>query len=232
MASYIGEMILTEIAVETLISARAVAAGGADRLELCADLEAGGLTPDDNLLEQVLAEVGIPVFPMVRPRPGDFVYAPSEIDTMCRTIETQRSMGAHGFVTGVLRPDNEIDEVATAELVAAAGGLPVTFHRAFDRARDQQRALEQLIELAVQRVLTSGGANSALEGADALRALVDQAGDRLIILAGGGVRMGNVADVVARTGVREVHSKLKERPDEEVSVRAVKEFVAKLHGRD
>ena len=202
-------MILIELAVESHADAQAAAAGGADRIELAADLHAaGGLTPSDELTTNVLSDVAIPIFAMVRPRPGDFVYSLDEIDDMCRTIERMRAMGVHGIVSGALTDANVIDTTATASLVAAAGGMPLTFHRAFDRVRDQPDALEQLIELGVTRVLTSGGAATALEGSAMLRALVEQSAGRIAILAGGGVRESNVSELVSRTGVNEVHTKL------------------------
>ena len=202
-------MILIELAVELHADAQAAAAGGADRIELAADLHAaGGLTPSDELTTNVLSDVAIPIFAMVRPRPGDFVYSLDEIDDMCRTIERMRAMGVHGIVSGALTDANVIDTTATASLVAAAGGMPLTFHRAFDRVRDQPDALEQLIELGVTRVLTSGGAATALEGSAMLRALVEQSAGRIAILAGGGVRESNVSELVSRTGVNEVHTKL------------------------
>ena len=215
-----------EVAVETLASALAAEQGGATRLELCLDLAQGGVTPDDRFVREVLLKrESIPVFPMVRPRPGDFVYDAGEIAGMVRDIERLIQLGVHGFVTGALTAESEVDTEAMRALVDAAGELPVTFHRAFDRVPDQTKALDQLIELGVARVLTSAGAASALEGAAALRALVAQAGDRLVILAGGGVREDNVAELIRQSGVREVHTKLKERADEEVDVARMKQFV-------
>jgi copper homeostasis protein len=219
-------MIKVEVAVETLKSALAAEAGGADRLELCLDLANGGLTPDDILVRNVLQQTRIPVFMMVRPRPGDFVYDADEVDDMVRTIEQLRAAGAHGFVTGALTSGQEIDMHAMRAFIDAAGGLPLTFHRAFDRLADREGAIDQLIQLGVQRVLTSGGAASALEGAEALRALVARAQNRLTILAGGGVREDNVAEVIRRSGVSEVHTKLKERADEEVDVARMKQFIS------
>ena len=223
-------MIQVEVAVETLHSALAAEEGGASRLELCLDLGNGGLTPDDALARNVLEQTRIPVFMMIRPRPGNFVYAASEIDEMVRATERLAALGAHGFVTGALTSENVVDNNAMRALVQAAGELPVSFHRAFDRTLDRIAALDELIELGITRVLTSGGAASALEGADALRELVAYAGDRLIILAGGGVREDNVAELIRRSGVAEVHTKLKERADEEVDVARMKQFI--LNTRD
>ena len=218
-------MVLVEIAVETLAAAQAAAAGGADRIELCADLHAaGGLTPSEGLTKDVLGDVDISIFPMVRPRPGDFVYSRHEIYDMCRAIERLRAIGVHGIVSGALTDANVIDEAATASLVAAADGLPFTFHRAFDRITDQHAALEQLIELGVRRVLTSAGGATALEGSVRLRELVEQSAGRIAILTGGGVRESNVKQVVSLTGAHEVHTKLTNDADEELTAERVREF--------
>ena len=210
-------MILIELAVESLASARAAATGGADRIELCAELAVGGLTPSDELTRRVLDDVDIPVFAMVRPRAGDFTYSSAEIAGMCATIEHLRGLGVHGIVTGVLTDALTVDMAATTALMAAAAGLPVTFHRAFDRVSDQAAALEQLVDLGVTRVLTSGGAPTALEGSGQLRKLVALAAGRIAILAGGGIREANARDVLQRAGVRELHSKLTDHAGEELT---------------
>jgi copper homeostasis protein len=174
---------------------------------LCADLAVGGTTPDVALVSAVLDRVDVPVFVMIRPRGGSFVYTPAELTAMRRSIDTARDQGARGVVFGVLDARNAIDIAATDSLVGAADGLEVTFHRAFDRVPDQSDALEALIDLGVDRVLTSGGAADALAGADRLRDLVEQADDRIVILAGAGVREHNAGEIVERTGVREVHAR-------------------------
>ena len=220
-------MILIEIAVESHAAARAAAEGGADRIELCADLSgAGGLTPDETLTNAVLSDVGIPIYAMIRPRAGDFIYSASEISDMCRTIERFHTLGMHGVVAGALTTAHEIDVNATASLLSAAGGLPFTFHRAFDRVADQAAALATLMELGVTRVLTSAGAATAFEGIDRLRALVQQSAGRIAILPGGGIRASNVAAVIAGTGVREVHSKLLDEKVPVLTIAAVRQFRA------
>ncbi|HEX9348338.1 MAG TPA: copper homeostasis protein CutC [Gemmatimonadales bacterium] len=190
--------ILIEAAVESLDAALAAAEGGAHRIELCTDLAQGGTTPDLNLLQ---AQLPIPVFILVRPRAGDFVYTDAEHRTMLEQISRARSAGAHGIVTGDLSLDR------TRDLIAAARPLPVTFHRAFDVFPDRTEALERLISLGVDRLLTSGGggAATAAEGADQIRALVAQANGRIVILPGGGINPETVARLVRETGVREVH---------------------------
>lgn len=197
-----------ELAVESASAARVAAAGGVDRIELAPDLEAGGLTPSLELAGRVVDDVALPVFAMVRPRPGDFVYSAAEIGDMCATIEKLRAAGVHGIVAGALTTERAIDTAATRALVTAADGLPFTFHRAFDRIADQAGALEQLVALGIARVLTSGGAVSALEGCARLRALVAQADGRIVILAGGGIRETNVREVIQLTGVAEIHTRL------------------------
>jgi copper homeostasis protein len=194
-------MILLEAAVESLDAARAAAEGGAHRLELCTDLAHGGTTPDLNLLR---VRFPIPVFVLVRPRPGDFVYTDAEHRTMLDQIRSARAAGAQGIVTG------DLDDGHTRALIAAARPLPVTFHRAFDVFPDLPAALERLISLGVERVLTSGGAPTAPDGAEQIRRLVVQAQGRIEILPGGCITPANVARLVQTTGVREVHFSVKD----------------------
>jgi len=197
--------ILIEAAVESLDAARAAATGGAHRLELCTDLAHGGTTPAEQLLRDCHSHVVIPLFVLVRPRAGDFVYTDVEHHTMLEQIHRAKDAGAHGIVTGSLTPAHEIAEDRTAQLVAAALPWTVTFHRAFDSCGDLVVSLERLIDLGVDRVLTSGGARTAPEGAARISRLVIQAERRIEILAGGGIDGDNVARLVRDTGVREVH---------------------------
>jgi copper homeostasis protein len=202
-----AQPILVEAAVESLESALAAESAGASRLELCANLNDGGTTPSPSLIAEVLDKAQIPVFVMIRPRGGGFVYTDDEIVAMTRDIEHARSSGIAGIVTGVLTPGARVDVERTRSLVSAAAGLPVTFHRAFDSAENLPDALEQLIQIRVKRVLTSGGAPTALEGASVISELVAQARDRITIIAGGGIRDNNVHEVIVRTGVREIHTR-------------------------
>ncbi len=204
--------ILIEAAVESLDAALAAAEGGAHRIELCTDLAQGGTTPDLNLLQ---AQLPIPVFILVRPRAGDFVYTDAEHRTMLEQISRARSAGAHGIVTGDLSLDR------TRDLIAAARPLPVTFHRAFDVFPDRSEALERLISLGVDRVLTSGGAPTAPQGAEQIRRLVIQAKRRIAILPGGGIDAHNVARLVKETGVQEVHFSVKDAEKVRGVVRAL-----------
>jgi len=201
-------VILVEAAVETTESAIAAERAGARRVELCASLDEGGTTPGAGLIASVTKQIGIPVFVMIRPRGGGFVYTDDEIEVMKRDIGIARSGNVAGIVTGALDDKGEVASATIRSLIEAAGGLPVTFHRAFDAARDLPEALEMLIDAGVSRVLTSGGASTALEGADTIARLVDQAKGRIIIVAGGGIRGHNVRQVIARTGVTEIHARM------------------------
>ncbi len=205
-------LILIEAAVESLDAVLAAAAGGANRIELCTDLAHGGTTPDLTLLP---VQLPIPVFVLVRPRAGDFVYTDAEHRTMLEQISRARSAGAHGIVTGDLSLDR------TRDLIAAARPLPVTFHRAFDVFPDRSEALERLISLGVDRVLTSGGAPTAPQGAEQIRRLVIQAKRRIAILPGGGIDAHNVARLVKETGVQEVHFSVKDAEKVRGVVRAL-----------
>jgi copper homeostasis protein len=195
-----------EICVTSPEGVRAAAAGGADRVELCAALSEGGLTPSAGAIHLACATGDIPVMVLIRPRPGDFLYRGTELSVMDEDIRRAKDLGASGCVLGALAEDGRIDREVTARLVERARPLDVTFHRAFDWTRDPEEALETLIALGVDRVLSSGQAQTALEGAPLLRRLVRQANDRIGILAGCGIHPHNVTDVVGRTGVLEVHA--------------------------
>lgn len=200
-----NERVLVEVAVDSVAGARAATAAGADRLELCAHLDDGGLTPSLGLLAAVRAAVRIPVFAMVRPRRGDFLYDADEFDVMLRDIHLLRDAGASGIVSGALQADGALDAGRVAALVAAAGSLPFTCHRAFDVCSDPAAALEALVAAGATRVLTSGQAASASAGATAIAHHIAAAGGRLIVVAGAGVRPENVCALVDATGVSEVH---------------------------
>ena len=199
--------ILLEAVVETADAAVAAEDAGASRLELCANLHDDGTTPDGAVLEAVLARVRIPVFVMIRPRAGDFVYSEDELAVSERAIDEVTARGAAGLVLGVLQRDRSVNVAATRRLVARGQGVPVTFHRAFDSAPDLLVALDDILVAGVTRVLTSGGAPTASEGVAALADLVRHSRGRAVIMAGGGVRAHNVAAVVARTGVSEIHAR-------------------------
>ncbi len=197
--------ILVEGCVDAIDAALEAARGGAGRIELCGELLQGGVTPSAGLIGAVRARATIPLFVLVRPRAGDFLYSDEELDVVRRDIEMARSLGADGVVLGALTADGDVDVARLRPLVALARPMAVTFHRAFDFTRDQDAALDALMQIGVDRVLTSGGAATALEGAESLARLVERAGDRIVVLAGGSITAESVADVVRHSGVREVH---------------------------
>jgi len=202
---------LLEIAANSLDSALAAEQGGADRIELCAGLELGGLTPSPGLIEQVRERVHIPIYVLIRPRAGDCVYTESEFDTMRRDVERCVALGCEGVVVGALGEDGALDRANLRGLIAAAGGRGVTLHRAFDLCADLSAALEDAIALGCERVLTSGGALNALGGAGAIRQLVAQAGQRIRIMPGAGIDARNVAAIRTQTGAGEFHASAKRR---------------------
>jgi copper homeostasis protein len=199
---------LLEISVEALESALAAERGGADRIELCRNLSVGGVTPDADLLRAVRAQVRIPIFSMVRPRAGDFVYSSAEFAEMKRSVVGAKEVGMDGVVLGVLTKEHRVDVERTRELTELARPLPVTYHRAFDEIADVHQALEDIIQSGAKRILTSGGAKSALEGAATLAKLIEAAGERIAIVPGAGISSVNIAEVARRTRAREFHSGL------------------------
>ena len=200
--------VLVEACVDSVASALAAERGGANRLELCDALFDGGTTPSSGMIAACMAAVSIPIVVMIRPRGGGFVYSENERDVMRRDIVHARELGAHGLATGGLLSNGTVDLELTRALIDEAGDMPVTFHRAFDFTPDLDAALESLAEAGVQRVLTSGGAATAAEGATRIADLVRQAGSRLTIVAGGGIRDNSVRSLVSVSGVREVHVRL------------------------
>jgi len=198
--------LLLEIAADGIGSALAAEAGGADRVELCADLADGGVTPSLGVIAAARAALALPLHVLIRPRAGDFSYSPAEIRVMRYDIEECARLGCQGVVIGALDAAGDVDLAVCRDLIAAAGLMSITFHRAFDAVRDRQAALEALIELGCKRVLTSGAQSSALKGARTIAAVVRQAAGRIGVMAGAGVRSGDVRQLVAATGVREIHA--------------------------
>jgi copper homeostasis protein len=203
-----------EICIDSVDGAVAAERAGAHRVELCAALFDGGITPSLGMVRATLAAVSsVRVHVIIRPRGGDFIFDAHEVAAMEHDVALAREAGAHGVVIGALTPGGEIDRPVTERLLAAAGGLPVTFHRAFDMTADPFAALETLVELGVDRVLTSGQDVTVLEGAPLIADLVRRAGDRIVVMPGGGITARNVARVVAATGVEEIHfAALSEQP--------------------
>ena len=179
---------------------------GASRIELCANPEEGGTTPSFGMIEQAKKTCSIPIFPIIRPRGGDFLYTDEEFKAMKSDIKTCLSIGCDGVVIGMLMANGSIDVKRSNELVAEAGNMEVTFHRAFDRVNDPVESIEKTIAIGCKRILTSGLHKSALEGKQILKQLVEQAAGRIEIMLGSGIRATNVVELAAFTGARAFHS--------------------------
>lgn len=196
---------LLEVCVDSVEGALAAQAGGAHRVELCSALLEGGLTPSRGTIEICRRELDINMHVIVRPRGGDFLYTTLEHETAIWDVETARTLGADGVVVGTLTADGCVDKETTAELIDRARPMSVTFHRAFDMARDPYEALEDVIELGADRVLTSGQEATALAGLDLLADLVEKADDRIIVVPCGDINERNIPKIIDRTGARELH---------------------------
>jgi len=194
-----------EVCVDSAEAAAAAEQGGAHRVELCSDLLEGGLTPTYGTMKVARERLRIKIMAMVRPRGGDFCYSDTEFAVMRADLLALKALGADGIVLGLLNPDGTIDRERTAELIALARPLPVTFHRAFDMTREPFESLDALIALGVERVLTSGQEPSVPEGLELITELVRRAAGRTIIMPGGGITARNVARVVSASGVGELH---------------------------
>ena len=194
-----------EICVDSVAGVRAAKAAGANRAELCANLLEGGTTPSRGLIREArkIADIGLNV--MIRPRGGDFLFDDDEFAIMKGDIETAKSEGADAIVIGLLTADGTVDMERTRELIALARPLPVTFHRAFDMTPNPFTALESLVELGVERVLTSGQEVSVLEGLPLIAELISRAGSRIVVMPGGGITERNVDRIVSATEPREIH---------------------------
>lgn len=196
---------ILEICAADIGSAYAAALGGADRIELCCALGEGGLTPSAGMIEEALTLPGIKVNVLIRPRSGDFVYSEAELRVMVRNIESCGRLGVNGVVFGALRPDGEIDMTACAQMAKAAEGMHMTFHRAFDVCRNPRKAVRDILELGFDRILTSGQEVSAMAGAALIRELQLEFPE-MTFIAAGGVIPSNVSEIVAMSGVREIHA--------------------------
>jgi copper homeostasis protein len=196
---------LLEIAVDSVAGLDNALKGGAQRIELCAALEIGGLTPSWGLMA-LASKAPVPVYAMIRPRAGNFVFDEVEEAVMTADIMAAREIGLAGVVLGASNPDGTLDAPLLSRLIGYAKDLGVTLHRAFDLVPDHDAALQQAIDLGFERILTSGGVPRAMDGVETIRRLGDKAGDRLIVMPGSGIRAGNVLEILARTGAREIHA--------------------------
>ncbi|MBR4130208.1 MAG: copper homeostasis protein CutC [Bacteroidaceae bacterium] len=202
------EQINLEVCCADLQSVKAAIEGGAHRIELCRSLEVDGLTPSKAMMESAIS-LRIPVQVLIRPREGDFVYNEEEVQSMIRDIRLAKELGANGVVIGALRKDGTIDEETIRRLVDEAKGLSITFHRAFDVCSQPLEALEKIISLGCNRLLTSGQAASAEQGIPLLKQLVEQSAGRIIIMPGAGVNEKNARNILSATGAHEIHGSLR-----------------------
>ena len=200
---------LIEIATSDFLTTKSAVEGGADRIELCANLAEGGTTPSYAHIKKCREAFDIVLFPIIRPRGGDFLYTKDEFEIMKNDIKLCKELGCEGIVIGLLNMDGTIDMTRTSELIELAYPLEVTFHRAFDRCKDPFAALEELIEIGCQRILTSGQKPTVSEGVDLIAELNKKADDRIIILPGSGVRKDNIKMLAEKIGCLEFHSSLR-----------------------
>ncbi|MDZ4794406.1 MAG: copper homeostasis protein CutC [Bacteroidota bacterium] len=207
---------IIEIATSDFLTTKSAVEGGADRIELCANLAEGGTTPSFGTIRQCREAFPVSIYPIIRPRGGDFLYSKDEFEIMLKDVKLCRESGCDGVVIGLLNMDGTIDVVRTALLIEAAYPLGVTFHRAFDRCKDPFLALEELIEIGCERILTSGQRPSVVDGVNLVAELNKKADERIIIMPGSGVRADNIKMLAAKTGCVEFHSSLRGKEKSEM----------------
>jgi copper homeostasis protein len=211
--------LVLEVCIDSVEAARAAEGGGAQRVELCSDLVEGGITPSAGLIEAVRSAVKIPVFVMMRPRGGDFCYSADEFDVMRKDVVIAQSAGADGVVLGLLLPDGKIDVDRTRELVDGSRPMQVTFHRAIDLSENIEESLEQVIATGADRVLTSGGKQTAIEGATVIAQMIANSRQRISVMVCGGVRKTNLGEIAHATGASEFHALLRQKTTSPVTYR-------------
>ena len=197
--------ITIEVAAFTPCAAITAAKAGADRIELCSGYSEGGLSPSAGTIQKVRENISIPLHVMIRPRIGDFVYSSLEKEAIINDMAFCKNLGIDGIVLGALTESGKVDADFVKKVIELAHPMSVTFHRAFDITKDLFEALNELISCGVDRILTSGGKSSAIEGIETISELVKLANDKLIILPGGGINPQNIQDIVSKTGVKEIH---------------------------
>lgn len=199
---------IKEACVESLIDALEAEKRGANRIELCDNLSQGGTTPSYGTIKIALSTLKIPVFPIIRPRGGDFCYTPAEIEVIKEDIKVCKSLGAKGVVLGILTADKKIDFKTLAEFMKLAKPMEVTFHKAIDELEDPTLVIDDLINLGVKRILSSGTKPTALEGKDMLNKMIEKAGDRLTIVVAGKVTKENLPEISSLIPSKEYHGKI------------------------
>lgn len=197
--------IIFEACVDSIDAAIQSERAGVNRIELCSALEIGGVTPSYGLIKTVLEKLTIPVNVLIRPRGGNFVYSDHEFEVMKHDVVFCRENNVSGIVVGILLPDFTIDKERTRELINIAQPMSITFNRAFDETSDPLNALDTLLELKVDRLLTSGQKLDAFTGRHTIKKLVDRAKEKMIIMPGGGINENNIAEIISYTGVKEIH---------------------------
>ena len=210
---------ILEAPVFTIEAALRAASSGVHRLELCSGFSEGGLTPGSGVLSYLKSRLSIPIFVMIRPRGGDFVYTADEVGVMKEEIKILKSLGADGFVFGALAPNGRVDKETCYTLREAAGSLPCTFHRAFDVSENMRSSVEDIIECGFQRILTSGGENSVEEGLPVIKDLLHLAGDRITMMPGGGMKPEFIKPLAETGYLREIHASCKQRRPSEHKTR-------------
>ena len=227
-----SEQVVIEVCADSVASAVAAERGGAQRVELCSDLLEGGVTPSAGLMELVRSTVSIGLHPIIRPRAGDFCYTSEEFDIMCRDVESAKAACADGVVFGILDPDGKVDLRRVRQLIELSRPLSVTFHRAFDLSADLFQSLEDVCSTGAERLLTSGGEQTCLQGVTAISRLVGLSRNRIRIMAGGSIGLDNAARIIERTGVTEIHVSLGSPVTSPMVYRNPRISLGKAHGRE
>jgi len=208
---------IIEVCANSYESAINAEVGGANRIELCKDLHLDGITPDDEVVIKTLNKLKIPVFILIRPRSGDFIYNDEEFKLMKSDIIKFKKLGCNGIVSGVLKKDNTIDLERTKELIELSRPLEFTFHRAFDKIIDPIKGLEELIEIGADRILTSGQEDSAIKGIKLIEKIIEIATDRIAIMPGSGVKSDNIKEFIA-IGANEIHGSFSKNQKTQIKV--------------
>lgn len=216
---FLDNKVQVEICVDSIQSALAAQKAGADRIELCDNLIGGGTTPSAGMIELARKYLTMDINVIIRPRSGDFCYSYHEFEVMKKDIEIAKCYGANGIVIGILKPNGVIDVNMMNEIVQLSRPLTVTFHRAFDMTRDPFEALEVLINLGVERVLTSGQESKAIYGVELIKELVHRAEDKIIVMPGAGIDEINITDIIDNTGAKEIHMSAKKKVDSRMTYR-------------